>query len=335
MSKIRAELVGKVRQQKLEGLTAARLKRMSSIRRKLASTNYKLNQIQDLGGCRVILPSINDVEKFSKAYSENVKHEIKRVDDYIVQPRQSGYRSKHVILAFSGSGSHEIYNGRNIEVQIRTRLQHSWATAVEAVGTFTGANMKGSEGNIGWLRLFRLMSEEMARAERCALRSEFNSERLRRQEIKSLENELDAIKTLENLSQAFRAFDTSLAKPTEKFHSYLVSYDNVNFTVDVQPIFRAADWMRSYDLAEQSDNYSGKNTKNVVLVDAMKVDLLREAFPNYFGDVQLFKRNLQLIAAGKNIEEYTVPPLRSPPPFDRSSIDLSWMRRTGKSKWRK
>ena len=28
----------------------------------------------------------------------------------------------------------ELYNGRRIEIQVRTRLQHAWATAVEGVG---------------------------------------------------------------------------------------------------------------------------------------------------------------------------------------------------------
>lgn len=37
----------------------------------------------------------------------------------------------------SKSSSYSQYNGMLIEIQLRTRLQHYWATAVETVGIFT------------------------------------------------------------------------------------------------------------------------------------------------------------------------------------------------------
>ena len=60
-----------------------------------------------------------------------------------------------------------IYNGKRIELQVRTRLQHSWATAVEAVGLFRGEELKNHKGSEEWLRLFKLLSAEFAEAERC------------------------------------------------------------------------------------------------------------------------------------------------------------------------
>ena len=63
----------------------------------------------------------------------------------------------------------EVFHDRRVEVQIRTFLQHTWATAVEAVGAYRGENMKGGEGNSDWLRLFSLMSGEFAATENCAL----------------------------------------------------------------------------------------------------------------------------------------------------------------------
>ena len=47
---------------------------------------------------------------------------------------------------------------------------------------------------------------------------------------------------------------------------------------------------------------------NIVLVEVDKVENLKAAYPNYFGDVQLFLRNLRLIARGKEAREYTLPP---------------------------
>jgi hypothetical protein len=61
MRKLRYELIGQMRRQQVSGQTAARLKRMPSIRRKLRRISANLNQIQDMAGCRAILPSIKDV----------------------------------------------------------------------------------------------------------------------------------------------------------------------------------------------------------------------------------------------------------------------------------
>jgi len=41
-------------------------------------------------------------------------------------------------------------------------LQHAWATAVEAVGIFTKQALKSNIGDGEWLRLFALMSSEIA-----------------------------------------------------------------------------------------------------------------------------------------------------------------------------
>ena len=70
-----------------------------------------------------------------------------------------------MVFKFSGTGQEEVYNGRRVEIQIRTRLQHSWATAVEALELFRRENLKGGEGSPNWLRLFKLMSAEFAVAE--------------------------------------------------------------------------------------------------------------------------------------------------------------------------
>ena len=91
------------------------------------------------------------------------------------------------------------FNGRRIEVQIRTQLQHSWATAVEAIGMVRGEDLKGGEGNMEWLRLFELMSSEFAEIESCPLVPGTPDQPARRDEISCLNQKLKAVKTLENL----------------------------------------------------------------------------------------------------------------------------------------
>jgi hypothetical protein len=60
MRRIRFELAAKAKRVHAKGITAARLKRMQSIRKKLRRINSTLVQIQDLGGCRAILYSMAD-----------------------------------------------------------------------------------------------------------------------------------------------------------------------------------------------------------------------------------------------------------------------------------
>ena len=84
------------------------------------------------------------------------------------KPGSSGYRSHHLIFSFFPRDEAEnSFAGRLIEIQIRSRLQHSWASAVEAVGLYRGENLKAGIGSDEWLRLFELMSLEFAASEGC------------------------------------------------------------------------------------------------------------------------------------------------------------------------
>ena len=47
-----------------------------------------------------------------------------------------------------------------IEMQLRTRLQHLWAAAVEIFDAFMGENFKSSRGSQAWLDFFALAHKE-------------------------------------------------------------------------------------------------------------------------------------------------------------------------------
>ena len=138
MRSIRYSLMWFMRHHDLEGVTVARFKRMQAIRLKLSRIPHNLNQLQDLGGCRAILPSIADVRKRVDLLHDRSRHHLRAEDDYIASPKTDGYRSHHLMLLYRGRGPATVHDDRRIEVQIRTRLQHSWATAVKAVGLFRG-----------------------------------------------------------------------------------------------------------------------------------------------------------------------------------------------------
>ena len=99
--------------------------------------NMKLTTMQDIGGVRAILNSVEDVYSLVSEYRESKRfaHELVDQKDYIQSPRDEDcYRSIHLIYRYRNSQAKN-YNGLRIELQIRTRLQHLWATAVETMGT--------------------------------------------------------------------------------------------------------------------------------------------------------------------------------------------------------
>jgi hypothetical protein len=326
MHSVRCQLIWYIVNLNLEGITAARLKRMQAIRRKLKRIGLHLNQLQDLGGCRAILPRIADVRTLVGALRDRSRHELRAENDYIGGPKADGYRSHHLMFSYRGRGRAKIYDDRRVEVQIRTRLQHSWATAVEAVGLFRGEDLKGNKGRPEWLRFFKLMSAEFAVVEGCPEPPSVPPQHERMSEIRALDKVLEATNTLENLSHAVRWTDIAV-EARERPTYYLIQYDNATNQVLVEPYFAPKRAILSYDNAESIDNKSGKDTTNVVLVEADKIENLKVAYPNYFGDVQLFKMQLRNISKGKAAQEYTVRPQDRATPRPQENPNLTWLKR--------
>ena len=104
-----------------ELLIAKRLKRTESIVNKLCRLEQKvqLSTMNDIAGCRVILPNLKEVNKLVDKLSKDKTFKVFR--DYIHTPRDSGYRSIHMIGQFLNS---EYDKKMNIELQIRTYVQH-------------------------------------------------------------------------------------------------------------------------------------------------------------------------------------------------------------------
>lgn len=145
-------------------IVAQRLKRLDTIRGKMERfPDMKLHRMQDIGGCRVIVPTVDDVYKVKDRLEKSrIRHEAKTPKDYIKAPNpQTGYRGVHLIYKYKSDRNTD-YNGLSVEIQIRTRLQHMWATAVETVGLFTDNGLKFNQGSQDWLDFFRMISELFA-----------------------------------------------------------------------------------------------------------------------------------------------------------------------------
>ncbi len=152
-----------------QSIESQRIKRRNSIIKKLERrTDVRLTEIQDIGGCRAVMNSVEQVYELVNRYDvRQSRHElIGRNYDRIRQPLASGYRSVHRVYRFvTPLPDKSCYNGLRIEIQFRSRLQHAWATAVETVDAFTEQDLKSGHGDPQWLRFFALVSSAFARKE--------------------------------------------------------------------------------------------------------------------------------------------------------------------------
>lgn len=156
LNTVTMDLRQKVRRVAPSALVVQRLKRARSILAKLGrEASMRLTQMQDIGGCRAVVGSIKEVYALREEYRRSRSlHEFVSEDDYITNPKPSGYRSLHLIYRFRSIG-HPQYNRLMFEVQLRTITQHAWATAVETVGAVLGQSLKSGEGERIWLQYFQ------------------------------------------------------------------------------------------------------------------------------------------------------------------------------------
>jgi ppGpp synthetase/RelA/SpoT-type nucleotidyltranferase len=84
-------------------LVAQRIKRLSSIEKKLRRyPGLSLTEIQDIGGCRAVVRSVEDVTELVSLYETgHLKHKQERCDNYIQNPKGSGYRGAHLVYKYS------------------------------------------------------------------------------------------------------------------------------------------------------------------------------------------------------------------------------------------
>lgn len=323
MHSLRSELQARIRTLKSSGITAARLKQMPSIRAKLERIDTNLRQMQDLGGCRAVLPTIGEARRLVAAMASQSRHTLKSEDRYMDEPRSSGYRSHHLVFSFVPRSDEEAgYEGRLIEVQIRSRLQHSWATAVEAVALHRGENLKAGIGSAEWLRLFELMSMEFAASEGCDFAKDGSNSRV--DEIIHLENSLNVVRTLDSLSHAVSSLDWMASSRDMKPKYCVIKYDRKERKVDVKFLYTPS--VIEENLEAGVGGSGEANRYSAVVVELDKVENLREAYPNYFGDVQLFKSRLTSVVRGEPVTEYTLPPRVRVPPAPKEVPDDSWFR---------
>ena len=283
-----------------EALVAQRLKRLASVEAKLRRfPTMKVSRMQDLGGCRAVLPSVRAVGELVELYrTGREEHDLVKESDYIDQPKSNGYRSLHRVYRYRSQASGNAdWDGHCIEVQIRSRLQHGWATAVETVDALTGTQLKTSgPANGDWDRFFTLMGSVLAIEEECppvpgtpVALSEL------RDEVRGLVRALDVEGSLFGLGLAIQQVPL-----VEDAAWFLMMVDAAARRVFVQTYdaerFPAA--QAAYLRLEEE--HEGKPGFQACLLSTDSARVLRQAYPNYFLDVSAFAESLNLFLGARS-----------------------------------
>lgn len=272
-------------------LIAQRLKRVPSILQKLVRFRHmKLSRMQDIGGCRAVVDTTTQVNELRDSYSKSKqKHEFVSEKDYIKSPKESGYRGIHLVYRYSSDRT-PAYNGRLIEIQLRTRLQHAWATAVETVGTFLQESLKASEGSELWLRFFSVTSSAFAVTEGTSVVPGTPEDYLAlRAEVSSLAKQLDVRKKLRAFGQALKiAEDTEMQAAQYFLMSLMPTQGHLSvYGYRKQQLEQAT--AHYLEIEKSQANLPGAQT---VLVAVDSLSALKRAYPNYFLDTEVFLASL-------------------------------------------
>lgn len=275
-----------------ESIVAQRLKRMPTIIDKLRRyPHMQLTTMQDIGGVRAVLGSMEEVKMLGEEYKERsrFRHELVEEKNYILLPRsEDGYRSHHLVYKYR-SVQNPTYDSLRVELQIRTILQHVWATAVETLGTFLGQALKSRQGDQDWLDFFAVTSSAFAHQE--------GSPRVPRFAHLSLEETCRAVATAEANLSAFdlmRIFSAAVnIIPLDDISSqaytyHLIILDSVKRDVRVTAFGRDS-YEKAVEEYTKAETRAAQGEKiEPVLVSAGRIETLKRAYPSFFLDISVF-----------------------------------------------
>lgn len=293
---------------------AKRLKRYASIVCKLRRfRQMKLKNMQDIGGCRAIISNPKLLTKVVRELRKRPEFKnsqgIIRFRNYIENPKEDGYRGYHLIGQFKD----EYGEKKDIEIQLRTNLQHDWATALEIVDLFTGQALKSNQGYKDWKMFFSSVSEQFALMEndvhgfhKLDLQNKYNKY------LNKLSGNINAIQSckdtqkfsrLLNVVNVFNAFahslkivDGKLGKKSEDGY-VLIEVDTAESTVRTN-FFKQEQNKEAEEMYIEAEKQSaGKDNIVAALVSTTAVGDIKAVYPNYFADSTEFLKHLQLVTS--------------------------------------
>jgi hypothetical protein len=309
----------------MDGIVFSRLKRVPTIIGKIGrQSHYPLWEMQDIGGVRAVVGTPEEVRELVdfllRFPLDGVFRLLEPPQDRMANPKPSGYRSVHLIYAYDrdtdpAAGEDESLDGLRVELQVRTRLQHAWATANEIVGTFRGEDLKSGQGDPDWLRFFTLAGAVIAKHEGLPVGGKVpqKPDELAR-EFKAVRDRLQVFDTVSAYNVGFK-----FVKSPELADARFVL---LKFSLPLRQV-RATSYLDDQfgdalaDYAEAESQYREDPDTNIVLISVEKLADVEQAYPNYFVDTRVFLDTIYSKAEVDAImakSEKVVPP----PEFNRA-----------------
>jgi hypothetical protein len=253
----------------------------------------RLSAMQDIGGLRAILESVDEVYCLVELYrTSRSRHRLFALHDYIANPKPDGYRSIHLVYQLKKEPS--IF----IEIQVRSYLQHIWATAVEVFGTLMNSSFKSGYGEKKWLDLFAHLSSVFSIKEKLPVLKEHESLSSKQilEKTKKMIQDLKAIEQLNVYTAIYRISSNEFRDKGRSGNYSLILLDSHKNTISVQSFSsNQIEEATSMYMQMEKEFYNEINV-NVVLVNTGDVKKLEASYPNYFMDTKVLVRYLSEIA---------------------------------------
>jgi ppGpp synthetase/RelA/SpoT-type nucleotidyltranferase len=270
---------------------AQRLKRKPQILRKMRRLHVRLTQLQDIGGCRIIVETnkgVNDLIDFiSKSIAENTKYKLLRTTDYRERGRdETGYRAAHLILE---------RDGKTLELQIRSKIQHYWAESIERTSVIYGHHLKEQEGDAAVIAYFKALSDifyeiESGREPGVQSKIDLDALRERAQSIiyQSDRNRVFDSSVNEDIVQTL----TSVQGHSEALNNWIIVFDwKSGEFLTWEAVGRdAGEATKKYVSYERQ--FPAEENFEVVMIGSSDVATVRQTHSHYFG-IQKFDNILE------------------------------------------
>jgi ppGpp synthetase/RelA/SpoT-type nucleotidyltranferase len=300
LNTFQATLRGKAKRVDLNAIVAQRTKRLWSIWHKLDRfKTMQLSQMQDIAGIRAIVSTNSQVQDLFRSYQTSSLRHARKVTDYVAKPRSSGYRGIHIIWKYlSDKPSAQTYNGLQLEMQLRSSLQHTWATTVETMGTLTRQALKSSLGDNNWLRFFALMGSVIALIEGAPTVPDTPSDvGDLLNELTEYTNRINALSRLRTIGVALRQFEENVGDASGARY-FLLELTPDTDTIKITGFTSNQSQEAQARYTEVEETMKADERSDAVLVSVDSISSLRRAYPNYFLDTGAFADLLETALSG-------------------------------------
>lgn len=271
---------------------AQRLKRKPQILRKLRRFSIRLSQLQDIGGCRIIFETNEELNEFLILFKNKqiksryfqIEHEV----DYREKGRDdSGYRAYHIIVN---------RNSIKLEIQFRSRIQHYWAESIERSSVIYGYSLKEMEGDPLVLKYFKTTSDifhEIEQKRKPSSDQAINIDELRihAEEIIKQSDKRNVFDSFVN--DAFiKAMISRESSLKTSFHNWMIVFNwNTGAFMywEVTPR-NPEEAVKKY--SEYEKKWKSSDGYEVVMIGSSDVSTIRQTHSHYFG-IETYDRILE------------------------------------------